>query len=110
MKHPFRFVNDPEARERLMNRDVVSAAYRDHTIVGAAKALGTTAVPFARALRLHGIRIRARGEAPPGRRITRKDVKLAVLRAYAKSDRCPPSCPGREGCLDGECVLWELIG
>ena len=99
----------PEVSARLMDRDMVANAYANNTLKGAAREMGAGFVSFARALRYHGIEIRKRGEKPPGLRLTRGDVEKAILRAYAKSDRCPPSCPGREWCLDGECTLGQYL-
>ena len=110
MTHPFSPNVPPETLARLLDRDTVANAYAVGSIKAAGKSLGVGQINFAMALRYHGIRIRARGEKPPGRRYTKDQAELAVLRAYARSDRCPPSCPGREHCLDGECTLWELIG
>ena len=111
--HPFRFVNDPKVRARLMDPEQVAAAYAKHSIRQAGRSLGASQKTMERALDLHGIPRRKRGEKPPGtavRRITRAQVKRLVMRAYAKADRCPPNCPGREQCLnaDGVCVLGEL--
>ena len=102
----------PEVSARLMDRDMVANAYARNTLKGAAREMGAGFVSFARALRYHGIRVRARGEKPPGMRLTRGDVEKAILRAYLKTPGagCPPSCPGREFCLDGECTLAEYTG
>ena len=100
----------PDVRARLNSRSVVANAYARHTLDGGAKAIGTTRKTFYLALKHYGIRIRAKGEPPPGvvaEERGRKVVERATMRAYLKSDRCPPSCPGREYCLDGECTLRE---
>ena len=112
MTHPFSPTMPPDTLARLLDRDTVARAYAVADIKTAGKSLGVGQINFAMALRHHGIRIRARGEPPPGRRFTKDQIELAVLRAYLRVEDagCPPSCPGRDRCLDGECTLWEMIG
>jgi hypothetical protein len=110
MSHPFRYINDPEARKRLMDKRLVARAYAVGTIKQTGRQLGVGQKAVERALDYHGIRRRKRGEKPPGLGLTRDDVRRAVYRAYARCDRCPPDCVGRARCLDGgaRCVLGEL--
>ena len=110
--HPFRYVNDPAVRARLMDAEQVRAAYAVASIRQAGRNLGASQKTMERALDLHGIPRRKRGAKPPGmvRGLTRDDVRRAVYRAYRRADRCPPDCVGRGRCLDpGErCVLWGM--
>ena len=104
---------DPTVIERLLDADLLRSLYQQHTQKQAAEIVGCSPDTFAKALRHHGIEIRVKGTPPPGNgatRLTRQDVIKATMRAYLKSDRCPPSCPGRETCLnrDGRCILQEL--
>jgi len=95
------------AMQATMNRREIAAA------------LGVAPYTLLRAMRYHEI------ECPPcvppwlseprprkPVRLTRRDVRWAVRRAYLRADRCPPDCPGRMGCLDTEagCVLLERQG
>jgi len=106
-----RFQLRPEIKAQLLDRETMARIYAEHDIKGGAKVLGTGRVPFGVALRYHGIRVRNRGERPPCLQLTRRQVELAVLRAYLNTPDagCPPSCPGRSSCLDrDECILPEL--
>jgi len=94
----------PEVAEKLLNRDLVQRTYQTHTIKDAAKVLGCGHKTFRKAMAHHGIAPRSKGMSPG---ITRDDIKRAAMRAYLKSDRCPPSCPGRDSCLDGKCTLRD---
>ena len=102
---------DPHVVERLLDAELMRDTYQAHTQVQGAKIIGCSPDTFAKALRYHGIEIRTKGTPPPGLtgpKLTRADVVRATYRAYLKSDRCPPSCPGRETCLDDRCILEEL--
>ena len=102
---------DPEVVERLLDAELMRDTYQAHTLVQGAKIIGCSPDTFAKALKYHGIEIRVKGTPPPGNghRLTRQDVMKATYRAYLRfPDRCPPSCPGRATCLDGECTLREL--
>lgn len=106
-----RFQLRPEKRAVLLDREQMAEIYATNDIKAGAKIVGVGRVPFGVALRYLGIRVRNRGERPPGLQLTRRQVELAVLRAYLKTPEagCPPSCPGRSSCLDrDECILPEL--
>ena len=103
---------DPAVIERLLDADLIRRTYQQHTQVQGAKIIGCSSDTFAKALRHHGIEIRTKGTPPPGLTgptLTLADVKKATFRAYLRfEDRCPPSCPGRESCLNETCILEDL--
>lgn len=108
--HPFaEHRHEPEVLARLLDRRQVADAYAQYTIKKAGQYLGAGQRSMELALDYHGIPRRKRGEKPPGIRLnlTRSQLKRLVMRAYARSDRCPPGCPGRVRCLDpgSRCIL-----
>ena len=100
----------PEVRARLLDAGTVERAYRHNSIKQAATMLGTSQHVFERALDLHGVDRRKRGAPIPSLELERDTVRLATLRAYLRVNDagCPPGCPGRSRCLDGDCILGEL--
>jgi hypothetical protein len=129
--HPFTSPQiAPEVREKLLDREAVAAAYAQGTIKAAAKLIGSSQVPFARALRYHNIPIRTPGQPPsqPASRIERPprpapvpsarratyrwmDVAITMLQRGVKppamADLCRPNCAGRVRCLDGGRCTYE---
>jgi len=108
----------PAAREVLQDRDRLAEMYQSRTQEQIARELGTQPCTVRRALRYHNIPSHPRGWMPKraiapapraGKRVTRQDVKRLVWRAYWQADRCPPDCPGREECLQGECKLGQIL-
>ena len=102
----------PEARAILRDRERLAALYATQSQARLHKALGIGRETLRQALVAHCIPIRRAG-ATVGTRpdLTREALRLAVLRAYWRCDRCPPDCPGRQTCMDpgGECTLAAIL-
>jgi hypothetical protein len=111
---PFNYQVPADVQARLLDRELVRAAYAEHSIKLAGKTLGCGQKTMEKALRYHGIKVRKRGERPPGMMgmLTRDELRSIVYRAYRRNDRCPVDCIGRATCLDadGRCVLGEVAG
>ena len=96
----------------LLDRERLVAMYATRSRHELADELGVSYYTLQRAMRHHKIPCRSRrAESPAGmlREGQRAAVRLLVWRAYLRADRCPPDCPGREGCLNNEgmCALIE---
>ena len=99
----------PVSRKRMMDAGLIARTYARNSFKRTAEILHVNGNTLRTAMRYHGIVARKKGTpVPGGPKLARADVVRATYRAYLRSDRCPPSCPGRETCLDGECILKEL--
>ena len=101
----------PEVVAVLSDRERLAELLATRTQDEVCEFVGCGHISLRKAMDAHGIVTRPRGrkiERNPAA-ITREDVKRLVWRAYWRADRCPPDCPGRGECLQGECKLGQIL-